>query len=259
MMHPFTISLLLLLHLLVLCVGSHAAVETSFTAFRKKTGRSTLFLSATGGHRENVDAMISHDRRDLLNAIMTASIINYIVHPVSAVAAEEKSPKPTFAKDIYGTDLAADRFVKARSGPGDRSLVMGLKGDPTYLIVDGTGVSLEAFALNAECTHLGCVVPWDAFQKKFICPCHGSQYDASGMVLRGPAPDPLALAHVDVDPDTDRISLTKWHEPTDFRTGVKPWWIWYFLYQVSVDFTLLCCFTWFFSCSYRMHWSYMCT
>lgn len=38
------------------------------------------------------------------------------------------------------------------------------------------------------CTHLGCVVPWNKAENKFKCPCHGSQYDANGMKIRGPAP-----------------------------------------------------------------------
>jgi len=38
------------------------------------------------------------------------------------------------------------------------------------------------------CTHLGCVVPWNQAEKKFICPCHGSQYNDQGRVVRGPAP-----------------------------------------------------------------------
>ncbi|MGZ3441034.1 MAG: Rieske 2Fe-2S domain-containing protein, partial [Polyangia bacterium] len=26
--------------------------------------------------------------------------------------------------------------------------------------------------LSAVCSHLGCVVPWDADSKQFVCPCH---------------------------------------------------------------------------------------
>lgn len=31
-------------------------------------------------------------------------------------------------------------------------------------------------------------VPWNTTEKKFKCPCHGSQYNAEGKVVRGPAP-----------------------------------------------------------------------
>ncbi len=43
--------------------------------------------------------------------------------------------------------------------------------------------------LLAICTHLGCVPVTDAgAYNAFFCPCHGSHYDASGRIRRGPAP-----------------------------------------------------------------------
>ena len=42
--------------------------------------------------------------------------------------------------------------------------------------------TLEDFGVNAVCTHLGCVVPWNKSANKFCCPCHGSQYDKNGKV-----------------------------------------------------------------------------
>ncbi|MCJ8282283.1 MAG: Rieske 2Fe-2S domain-containing protein, partial [Rivularia sp. ALOHA_DT_140] len=71
------------------------------------------------------------------------------------------------------------------------------------------------------CTHLGCVVPWKIAENKFKCPCHGSQYDATGKVVRGPAPLSLALSHVAVQ--DDQMVVTPWTE-TDFRTEEEPWW-----------------------------------
>ena len=42
-------------------------------------------------------------------------------------------------------------------------------------------------ALEATCRHMGCAIAWVAPDKKFECPCHGSQYAASGAVVHGPA------------------------------------------------------------------------
>ncbi len=99
-------------------------------------------------------------------------------------------------------------------------MAQGLKGDPTYLIVT-EDEAIASFGLNAVCTHLGCVVPWNASEDKFMCPCHGSQYNNEGKVVRGPAPLSLALVHANVE--NDKVYLTDWEE-TDFRTGEKPWW-----------------------------------
>jgi len=123
------------------------------------------------------------------------------------------------AKDAAGNDVKESAWIKTHQA-GDRSLTQGLKGDATYLIVTDEG-KIEKYGLNAVCTHLGCVVPWNKSENKFMCPCHGSQYDSTGKKVRGPAPLSLALAHADVTEDV--VFFSPWTE-TDFRTGLQPWW-----------------------------------
>ncbi len=46
-------------------------------------------------------------------------------------------------------------------------------------------------ALYKVCTHLGCLYAWRDQEGKFICPCHGSQFEPDGTYIRGPAPRSL--------------------------------------------------------------------
>lgn len=42
-------------------------------------------------------------------------------------------------------------------------------------------------ALYKVCVHLGCIYAWNDQEFKFICPCHGSQYQHDGTYISGPA------------------------------------------------------------------------
>ena len=42
-------------------------------------------------------------------------------------------------------------------------------------------------ALSRVCTHLGCLVGYDKFNNKLVCPCHAGEFDLEGRVLSGPA------------------------------------------------------------------------
>jgi ubiquinol-cytochrome c reductase iron-sulfur subunit len=55
-------------------------------------------------------------------------------------------------------------------------------------------VSPDWAVFIAICTHLGCVPVADAGEwKAFFCPCHGSHYDVSGRIRKGPAPKNLEV------------------------------------------------------------------
>ena len=57
----------------------------------------------------------------------------------------------------------------------------------------------EWLVLEGVCTHLGCVPLGQKMSDTkgeyngWFCPCHGSHYDSSGRIRKGPAPDNLAV------------------------------------------------------------------
>jgi Rieske Fe-S protein len=61
--------------------------------------------------------------------------------------------------------------------------------------------SLGFYAVSAFCPHLGCIVSENPKAFGFICPCHGSQFDASGRVLSGPAPRGLEWLEISLAAD----------------------------------------------------------
>jgi menaquinol-cytochrome c reductase iron-sulfur subunit len=74
--------------------------------------------------------------------------------------------------------------------------------ETVFLVWDGDST---VKALSATCTHLGCQVQWDSAKKKFLCPCHGGVYDATGQVVSGPPPAPLTVLETHVDTAADSV------------------------------------------------------
>jgi cytochrome b6-f complex iron-sulfur subunit len=136
--------------------------------------------------------------------------------------------KGVAAKDALGKEIKASALL-ASAAPGAHIISQGLSikgGDATYIVVT-EAKKIAEYGVNAVCTHLGCVVPYDAGAGKFVCPCHGSQYASDGGLLKGPAPQPLALAKAAVK--DDKIVFSPW-EGNDFRSTPlwnqkKPYWL----------------------------------
>ncbi len=56
-------------------------------------------------------------------------------------------------------------------------------------------------AIYQVCTHLGCLIPYQAAENRFICPCHGSTFERNSDFVRGPAARNLDQFELEVSPE----------------------------------------------------------
>ena len=105
--------------------------------------------------------------------------IRYIVANTDSDAVKEIAK----AKAVAMTDLPDPESDQARAEK------------PEWLILVGV------------CTHLGCVPLGQAGEYNgWFCPCHGSHYDTSGRIRKGPAPTNLPVpAYVFLDDSNIKI------------------------------------------------------
>jgi glycine/D-amino acid oxidase-like deaminating enzyme/nitrite reductase/ring-hydroxylating ferredoxin subunit len=103
------------------------------------------------------------------------------------------------------TSTVTEGLRTARAATMDR--VHGLLEDAAGSIEPGTGTVAHVgtrlvaiardragslHAVDARCTHLGCIVRHDDERGEWQCPCHGSRFGLDGELLAGPATQPLS-------------------------------------------------------------------
>jgi len=88
--------------------------------------------------------------------------------------------------------------------PAGAGKVVAMGSKPAIVLNTDQGVK----AFSAICTHLGCVVNWNDMIGAIHCPCHDGRFNpATGAVMSGPPPAPLAPISVSVE--GDQIFLTE--------------------------------------------------
>lgn len=65
----------------------------------------------------------------------------------------------------------------------------------------------EITCLSSVCPHLGCAIDYDPGDERFHCPCHKSEFEATGKKLSGPSKRGLDPLEVVVDRDRRRIKV----------------------------------------------------
>lgn len=96
--------------------------------------------------------------------------------------------KPVFVRHRTAAEIqeaeSVDISVLPDPQTDDSRLVAGPEGNvnPKFLVMVGV------------CTHFGCVPVGEAGDYDgWYCPCHGSHYDTSGRIRKGPAPKNMAI------------------------------------------------------------------
>lgn len=97
-------------------------------------------------------------------------------------------------------DLTDNSVSKLNSG-GEWLLI----AQASTLVVNVDGTNIRAF--TSVCTHQGCSTDWQFSNSLFECTCHGSRYNTSGMVVRGPANRDLKEFETSVS--GDELTITK--------------------------------------------------
>ncbi|MEL6662693.1 MAG: ubiquinol-cytochrome c reductase iron-sulfur subunit [Pseudomonadota bacterium] len=100
--------------------------------------------------------------------------------------------KPFFVRHRTAAEIAAARNARVDSMPDPQS-------DEDRLVPTPSGELNPAILVTSgACTHLGCVPVGPAQGNVgdfggWYCPCHGSHYDTSGRIRKGPAPTNLPI------------------------------------------------------------------
>lgn len=115
--------------------------------------------------------------------------------PFSAARALKQLARPALYREagisvegLVGRRLQHDPAGQLAPGEG-RVMNAGLSKVAVCRDRDG-----QLHALSAACSHMGCIVGWNTAEQSWDCPCHGSRFAPDGMVLRGPATQPLEPA-----------------------------------------------------------------
>ncbi len=143
------------------------------------------------------------------NGVMSGRLLASLITGGSAPWAELYDPRrlrglrdaPAFfklqasvARHFIGDRVATTHVDSVDEIPPGSGAVVRVHGRRCAVYRDDSG---GVHAVSARCTHLGCIVAFNAAEEAWECPCHGSRFGVDGRVVHGPATRPLEPVDVD--------------------------------------------------------------
>lgn len=113
---------------------------------------------------------------------------------------------PIAPADAFEED-GADIIVRVERLPALQTLEQPVVLLAARIIVVRSGPDAYR-ALSVECPHSGCAVS-NVVGQRLVCPCHGSEFDATGRRLAGPAPTGLTELTVSYEAAERRLRVRR--------------------------------------------------
>lgn len=127
-------------------------------------------------------------RRKFIQFLLGFSVVSTIVGMLTPVVGY-LWPRSTNVGTGAPTEVGAQEDF-----PISTSKVVSVNDKPV-IVVNSKGGGIKAF--SAICTHLGCIVNWNARKNSIECPCHDGFFNpVTGAVISGPPPKGLAAYEV---------------------------------------------------------------
>jgi len=134
----------------------------------------------------DVVVLVREDSREKLDALLARWPHADRVKPVAGAMEFAKENLSVAAHLVSGYLSRKPKDYDALE-PG-HAAIMKVDGEDVAAFKDEQG---KVHAVSAVCTHMGCLVGWNATDRTWDCPCHGSRFELSGQVIHGPATAPL--------------------------------------------------------------------
>ncbi|AET37604.1 ubiquinol--cytochrome-c reductase catalytic subunit RIP1 Ecym_1371 [Eremothecium cymbalariae DBVPG len=149
----------------------------------------SLGLLSSTGAKSTVETFISSMSASADVLAMAKVEVNLAAIPEGKNVVVKWQGKPVFIRHRTSSEIE-EASVTALSALKDPQADADRVKKPEWLVMLGI------------CTHLGCVPIGEAGDfGGWFCPCHGSHYDISGRIRRGPAPLNLEIPQYDFDGD----------------------------------------------------------
>jgi glycine/D-amino acid oxidase-like deaminating enzyme len=160
------------------------------------------FMPFTGRNpsNENVYVHTGDSGQGITNGVLASLVIPPLILGEHSRFAPVVEPtrKPIglpALREFAAGQAGAAKNMAEHLGPSEVSSVDEIAPGEGAVLRDGSLAKLAVYrsedgALirrSALCTHVGCVVHWNSYEKCWDCPCHGSQFAPTGEVLNGPA------------------------------------------------------------------------
>lgn len=117
-----------------------------------------------------------------VGALLAVPVLRYVLYPLQTKAKQGGWSPVGPVSEFANWTAPVRKTITFTQRDGWRELVSA----QSVFVTQNPAGQLEV--LSAICPHLGCTVSWQQARDRFVCPCHGGQFQADGQHISGPPP-----------------------------------------------------------------------